>query len=89
MKKVLYALAAMCLPFAALSDAAARVGDRQVRNRGTIGGNLGNASPIADWPPLLLCLDAHTLGKFLETEQAVLTAYFQKQVIITTPYFKM
>lgn len=35
-----------------------RFGSPQVRNRGTLGGNIGNGSPIADWPPFLLCLDA-------------------------------
>ena len=32
----------------ALADAAAMVGDPAVRNRGTIGGNLGTASPAGD-----------------------------------------
>ncbi len=31
---------------------------RQVRNRATLGGNLGSASPIGDFAPLLLALDA-------------------------------
>lgn len=31
---------------------------RQVRNRATIGGNIGTASPIGDLPPVLLALDA-------------------------------
>ncbi|MGV0035671.1 MAG: xanthine dehydrogenase small subunit [Candidatus Azotimanducaceae bacterium WSBS_2022_MAG_OTU7] len=35
-----------------------RLGSRQIRNRGTIGGNLANGSPIADMPPVLICWDA-------------------------------
>jgi len=35
-----------------------RLGSRQIRNRGTLGGNIANASPIADGPPWLLVLDA-------------------------------
>lgn len=38
-----------------------RLGSRQIRNRGTIGGNIGNASPIGDTPPVLLALDATVL----------------------------
>jgi xanthine dehydrogenase small subunit len=34
----------------------ARLGSRQIRTLGTIGGNLGNASPIGDMPPVLLAL---------------------------------
>lgn len=34
---------------------------RQIRNRATIGGNIGNASPIGDLPPVLLALDAELL----------------------------
>lgn len=36
-----------------------RIASRQIRNRGTIGGNVANASPIADLPPLLLAFDAN------------------------------
>lgn len=35
-----------------------RFASRQIRNRGTIGGNIANGSPIADMPPILLALDA-------------------------------
>ena len=31
---------------------------RQIRNRATLGGNIGTASPIGDLPPILLALDA-------------------------------
>ncbi|HYS12362.1 MAG TPA: FAD binding domain-containing protein [Burkholderiaceae bacterium] len=42
----------------ALAQAAREVGGVQIQNRGTIGGNLCNASPAADGIPPLLALDA-------------------------------
>jgi len=44
--------------FDALKEAAREVGSIQIQNRGTIGGNLCNASPAADGVPPLLALDA-------------------------------
>ena len=42
--------------FPALAEASRTVGGPQIRNRGTIGGNLGTASPAGDaLPPLLVC----------------------------------
>ncbi|MBN8995629.1 MAG: xanthine dehydrogenase small subunit [Rhizobiales bacterium] len=35
-----------------------RLGSRQVRSRGTVGGNVANGSPIGDTPPLLIALGA-------------------------------
>ena len=35
-----------------------RIGSRQIRNVGTLCGNIGNASPIGDTPPCLIALDA-------------------------------
>lgn len=35
-----------------------RLGSRQIRNSGTLGGNLANGSPIADTPPVLIAWDA-------------------------------
>jgi aerobic carbon-monoxide dehydrogenase medium subunit len=44
--------------FLSFSEAAHRMAANQVRNLGTIGGNLANAVPSADVPPLLIALDA-------------------------------
>jgi len=41
-----------------VSDAAAEIGDQQVRNRGTLGGTLAHADPAADYPAVMLALDA-------------------------------
>ena len=41
-----------------VSDAAATIGDAQVRNRGTLGGSLAHADPSADMPAVMLALDA-------------------------------
>jgi len=39
-------------------QAANRIADPQVRNRGTIGGSLANADPAADWPAVAIALNA-------------------------------
>jgi CO/xanthine dehydrogenase FAD-binding subunit len=41
-----------------LAVAARETGGRATQNRGTIGGNIANASPAADTPPVLLVYDA-------------------------------
>jgi carbon-monoxide dehydrogenase medium subunit len=41
-----------------LAEAAAGIGDQQVRNCGTIGGSLAHADPAADWPAVTLALGA-------------------------------
>ena len=46
---------AMQVPLPALAEASRTVGGPQIRNRGTIGGNLGTSSPAGDaLPPLLV-----------------------------------
>lgn len=44
-----------------LADASADVGSLQIRNNGTIGGNVGNASPAGDLIPVLFMLDAEVI----------------------------
>ena len=44
--------------FGVFADALPRIGDQQVRNRGTIGGSVAHADPAADLAPVLLALDA-------------------------------
>ena len=41
-----------------MAEAAASIGDPQVRNRGTLGGSLAHADPSADYPAAMLALDA-------------------------------
>ena len=42
----------------ALAGLAVGIGDRQVRNMGTIGGSLANNDPAADWPAAVLACNA-------------------------------
>ncbi|MGQ8775214.1 xanthine dehydrogenase small subunit [Serratia sp. NA_112.1] len=42
----------------AFGELLARFASQQIRNQGTLGGNIANASPIGDAAPLLLALDA-------------------------------
>ena len=47
--------------FPVLAQAAGVLGTVQVRNRGTVGGNICNASPAADMVPSLICLGAQAV----------------------------
>lgn len=49
-----------------LSDAVSEIGSPQIRNLGTIGGNIVNASPAADTLPPLMALNA--IGKVVSKE---------------------
>ena len=44
--------------FPAAAEVWDRIGGEQVRNMGTIGGNVANGSPIGDTPPILIALGA-------------------------------
>ncbi|MCA1367094.1 xanthine dehydrogenase small subunit [Bradyrhizobium sp. BRP14] len=54
-----------------------RIGGEQVRNMGTVGGNIANGSPIGDTPPALIALGATiTLRKGTRRRTLPLEAFF-------------
>ncbi|MEF9934569.1 MAG: FAD binding domain-containing protein [Clostridium sp.] len=57
--------------FKGLAEAARSVGSPQIRNRGTVGGNIANGSPAADTVPPLMALDATCVIKSLNGEREV------------------
>ncbi|HIK17562.1 MAG TPA: FAD binding domain-containing protein [Leptolyngbyaceae cyanobacterium M33_DOE_097] len=56
---------------------------RQVRNRATLGGNIGTASPIGDMPPVLLALDARVRLASAAGERVIALADFFKGYRVT------
>jgi len=52
------AMPALVANYPALKTYLARLGSRQIRTMGTLGGNIGTASPIGDMPPVLIALEA-------------------------------
>jgi len=59
-----------------LALAAAQIGDRQVRNRGTIGGSLAQAHPAADYPAAVLALDAEVVAHSRSGERVIPATQF-------------
>jgi xanthine dehydrogenase small subunit len=60
-----------------LGELVRRIGGVQVRNAGTIGGNIANGSPIGDMPPALIALGAElTLRRGGERRTIVLEDFF-------------
>jgi carbon-monoxide dehydrogenase medium subunit len=60
----------------ALAYLAGHIGDPQVRNRGTMGGSLAHADPTADYPGMLVALDAEIHLKGTEGWRAVKASDF-------------
>jgi len=56
-----------------VAEATSEIGDRQVRNRGTVGGNIAHADPASDLPAAMLAADAtvHVHGPDGEREVAI------------------
>ena len=60
-----------------LADYWSRIGGWQIRNMGTVGGNIANGSPIADLPPVLIALGAELVLRKGKTRRTMpLEAYF-------------
>ena len=72
------AMPVLAKAYPALRPYLSRLGSRQIRNLGTIGGNVGNASPIGDMPPVLIALEATvTLASARGMRDLPLEKFFQ------------
>jgi carbon-monoxide dehydrogenase medium subunit len=76
----------------ALADLAGRIGDRQVRNLGTLGGSLANNDPAACYPAAVLGLGAtvHTATRQIAADdffQGLFTTALQEGELITAVSF--
>jgi carbon-monoxide dehydrogenase medium subunit len=59
-----------------LAEVAGRIGDAQVRNRGTVGGSIAHADPAADYPAALLALEASVRLVSARSDRTVSAANF-------------
>lgn len=59
-----------------LAETAGRIGDVQVRNAGTIGGNLAHADPAADYPAAILALEAQMVAQSPRGRRTIPAAQF-------------
>ncbi|MEW9081944.1 xanthine dehydrogenase family protein subunit M [Caldanaerobacter subterraneus] len=73
------------------------IGSPQIRNRGTVGGNIMNASPAADSVPPLLCLDSMLVFESVDGKREISLSDFYKgkgrlpirnNELLTAIYFK-
>ena len=66
-----------------LVEAASLIADRQVRNRGTIGGSLANADPASDYPTLITALDGTLTATGPKGEREIQAGKFYKDLFTT------
>jgi aerobic carbon-monoxide dehydrogenase medium subunit len=65
-------------------EAAAHIGDVQVRNRGTVGGSVAHADPASDLPSVLVALDAEFVAKGPKGERTIKAADFFEDLMTTS-----
>ena len=68
----------------ALADAAGVTGDPQVRNRGTIGGNIAHADPASDLPVALVALNAQIWASGPRGDRGIDAARFFTGIMSTS-----
>jgi carbon-monoxide dehydrogenase medium subunit len=66
-----------------LAEAAAMIGDVQVRNRGTLGGSLAHADPAADYPAAVLALEGEISIEGVAGSRVVKAADFFLELMTT------
>lgn len=57
--------------YALIAEAARGIGDRQVRNWGTVGGSIAHADPSADWPAVFIALRGSVVARNVDAERVV------------------
>lgn len=67
-----------------VAEAAAEIGDPQVRNRGTIGGNIAHADPASDLPAVILVLGGTVISVSKSGEKATPASDFFVDLLTTT-----
>jgi len=75
---------ALLAQFPELDELLARLGSKQIRNRGTLGGNIGNASPIADMPPVLIALGAELILSSVRGRRRIALEDFYQSYKVTS-----
>jgi aerobic carbon-monoxide dehydrogenase medium subunit len=65
-------------------EAAAHIGDVQVRNRGTVGGSVAHADPASDLPSVLVALNAEFVAKGPKGERTIKAADFFEDLMTTS-----
>ena len=66
-----------------LAEAADKVGDLQVRNRGTLGGSLAHADPAGDTPAVFLAADGEIVARGPNGERTINASEFFVDILTT------
>jgi len=66
-----------------MREAAAGIGDAQVRNWGTIGGSVAHADPSSDWPAVLIATDASVVCRSVDGERKIAARSFFLDSFVT------